>query len=67
MEDVRYETPLGLPPHGDPEREAAILRMRAEIFGLNPSQESFPADQKKIRMKARFRRLLRRAKLAPRN
>ena len=53
-----------LPPaEGDPAREAWLLALRAEIFGLNPSHEAITADARAIREKAAARRKLRRVRL----
>lgn len=52
------------PSEGDPMRSAWIEALRAEIFGISPTHESFPADAPEIRRRARAsrRRKLRRTR-----
>lgn len=60
------------PAEGDPAREAWLLAVREELFGLNVSHEVFPADAspevpfpvdaREIREKAAARRKLRRVR-----
>lgn len=66
-ETLIIDTQILPPAEGDPAREAWLLALRAEIFGLNPSHEAFPADAREIREKATARRKLRRKRLNRKN
>jgi hypothetical protein len=76
-ETLTIDTQALPPAEGDPAREAWLIALRAEIFGLNASHEAFkadaspelafPADAQEIRRKAAARRKLRRERLNRKN